>query len=78
MSTPQATRMCPECLTTDAAFPLTPDCQSCKDTLAQDEFEFWNTPIFWEEGSQTGMTPHQFMRRISSPWIALYNLITLT
>lgn len=73
----QATRLCPECLTIDASFPLIPGCQSCKDVLAQDEFNFWNSPILIVEETEDELTPHEFMRRITSPWMAFINLITM-
>ena len=70
----KATRMCIDCLTTDPAFPLIPGCQSCKAMLTQDEFDFWNGAISEEEDT----TPKQLMRRVVSPWVALFRLITLS
>lgn len=83
MSNPE--RMCPECLTTDAAFPLIEGCKSCKETLAHDEFVFWNTPIYTESGvardgstARINVTPALIIRRVVQPWKAFFDLITLT
>jgi hypothetical protein len=80
-----AERLCPDCMTTDAAFPLIEGCQSCKATLAQDEYDFWNTPLYYvdsvfDNGTATRepVMPREVMRRIFQPWKALFNLISLT
>lgn len=74
----EATRMCPECLTTDASFPNIIDCASCKEMLEQDEYAFWNTPLYWENEDSEGMTPRQFMGRVVQPWRALFSILTMT
>jgi hypothetical protein len=69
-----AIRLCPTCLTSDAAFPLIPGCKSCREMLAQDEYAFWNTPLHLDEED---ITPRQLIRRVMQPWRAFFSLIGL-
>lgn len=80
-----AERMCPECLTTEASFPLIPGCQSCKETLAQDEYAFWNTPLYWIEEAfgngqrlHKGVYPEDVMRHVVQPWKAFFDTLFMS
>ena len=79
------TRMCPECLTTDAAFPLVEGCKSCKDTLQYDEYMFWNTPLYWVEEplgngkySRKGVYAEDVLHHVVQPWQAFCKMIFLS
>lgn len=78
-------RLCPECLTTDASFPLIPDCASCKAIVCKEEFDFWNSPLYWEttfdeEGFkiQLPISAQAFLRQVVQPWTSFFQLITLS
>jgi hypothetical protein len=71
-------RLCPECLTTDAAFPLKIDCKSCRQVLiarcaetSHDEFRFWNIPVILEPEYE------ELSTSVSYKHIIYYNIITL-
>jgi hypothetical protein len=65
-------RLCPECLTTDAAFPLKNDCKSCRQMLSNDEFRFWNVPVVLETEYCELSTP-----LYSKKYILIYNILSI-
>lgn len=84
-STPIATRMCLECRTTDAAFPLIEGCKSCKATLDHDEYLFWNTPLYWVEETldgdkimRKGVYAEDVIHQVVQPFQAFLKMVFLS
>jgi hypothetical protein len=68
-------RLCIECRTIDASFPLIPDCQSCASMLSEDEYNFWNSSCNLEI-EEDYILDNKLQQSIQ-PLRYLFNLITL-
>ena len=68
-------RLCMECRTTDASFPLKKDCTSCAAMISHDEFAFWHLPFRWED---VELTPEEVLVQLVQPWKTLFDLLTLS
>ena len=66
-------RLCFECRTTDASFPLKKDCKSCATMLSPAEYNFWNNPPNVEEE----YIPDTILHSTIQTFKAFFDLITL-
>ena len=69
-------RLCLECRTIDASFPLVPDCKSCAEMISHDEYMFWNTPITWED--DIDFASEDMLHSAVQRFKAFFDLITLS
>ncbi len=74
---PVIERLCPECRTTDASFPLIPGCKSCAEVISKEEYTFWNAPHPHLDPEDSDFTPGDFLRAINQHLKAFFDLITL-
>jgi hypothetical protein len=67
--------LCIECRTSDASFPLIPNCQSCASMISEDEYNFWNSlPVLETEENYIRSS---ILQQSIQPLRYLFNLITL-
>lgn len=78
----KAERLCANCLTTDASFPLIPGCPMCAQALTQEENAFWNEPSSVEVNDgwpQDPVEEAQYLRAVLRTtvhrWGAFWQLI---
>jgi hypothetical protein len=67
--------LCFECRTSDASFPLKPDCQSCASMISEDEYNFWNSIPVLE--TEENIFRSSMLQQSIQPLRYLFNLITL-
>jgi hypothetical protein len=73
----QSVRLCIECRTIDASFPLRLDCKSCAEMISRDEYMFWNSTVSWED--EEDLIPLNLLQlTFIQPLRAFFNLISLS